>query len=165
MKIIFLKFLYDFFNEDKTKEISSIKGEIISDMFSKENSKVLKTPKESKFKINFTNFINSYKKDNKKKEKEKEKEKENTKKEKENKKEKRKSKDSDNEILKDMNIIENEWENIWIKLSDENKFQGNIKIVNQCMFIYKIKKEDINIEYFFDFMIPLYNINVDIRRK
>ena len=59
MKIIFLKFLYDFFNEDKTKEISSIKGEIISDMFSKENSKVLKTPKESKFKINFTNFINS----------------------------------------------------------------------------------------------------------
>ena len=165
MKIIFLKFLYDFFNEDKTKEISSIKGEIISDMFSKENSKVLKTPKESKFKINFTNFINSYKKDNKKKEKEKEKEKENTKKEKENKKEKRKSKDSDNEILKDLNIIENEWENIWIKLSDENKFQGNIKIVNQCMFIYKIKTEDINIEYFFDFMIPLYNINVDIRKN
>ena len=65
-KIIFLKFLYDFFIGDKTKEISVIKGEIISDMFSKENSPVLKTPKASKFKIKFNNIINSYKKENKK---------------------------------------------------------------------------------------------------
>ena len=46
MKIIYLKFLYDFFIEDKTKEISELKGEIISDMFTKENSNVLKTPKK-----------------------------------------------------------------------------------------------------------------------
>ena len=62
MKIIYLKFLYDFFIEDKTKEISGLKGEIISDMFTKENSEVLKTPKNSKFKISFTNIINSNKK-------------------------------------------------------------------------------------------------------
>ena len=164
MKIIFLKFLYDFFIEDKTKEISVIKGEIISDMFSKENSKVLKTPKGSKFKISFTNIINSYKKENKKsKEKENEKEKE-IKKAPELKKEKKKSKDFDIDFLNEINIIENEWENILIKITDEDQFQGYIKILHQCMFICKEKTDD-NIEQYFDFMIPLYNINVDIRKN
>ena len=150
MKVIFLKFLYDFFIEDKTKEISVIKGEIISDMFSKENSSVLKTPKNSKFKINFTNIINSYKKDNKKvKDKEKDKENE-VKKEKinkkeseklETKKERKKSKDLDYGLINGINIVENKWDNIEIKLTDEEKFMANLKIYNQCLFIYKIQQE------------------------
>ena len=173
MKIIFLKFLYDFFIEDKAKEISVIKGEIISDMFSKENSTVLKTPKASKFKIKFNNIINSYKKENKKiKDNEKERdtkiEKENEiKKEmekKENKREKKKSEDFDNEIINEMNIIENEWENILIKLTDEEKFIGYMKIFNQCLFIYKINPEG-RIQKDFNYMIPLYNINVEIKKN
>ena len=173
MKIIFLKFLYDFFIGDKTKEISVIKGEIISDMFSKENSPVLKTPKASKFKIKFNNIINSYKKENKKtkdteKEKETKIEKENENKKElekqENKKEKKKSKDFDNEMFNEMNIIENEWENILIKLTDEEKFLGYIKITNQCLFIYKINSEG-RIKKDFSYMIPLYNINVEIKKN
>ena len=172
MKVIFLKFLYDFFIEDKTKEISVIKGEIISDMFSKENSSVLKTPKASKFKISFNNIINSYKKENKKlKDKEKDKENE-LKKEKlikkdsqkiENKKERKKSKDSDNGIINGVNIIENKWENIEIKLTDEDKFIGYLKIYNQCLFIYKNKPEK-NMDENFEYIIPLYNINIDIKK-
>ena len=164
MKIIFLKFLYDFFIEDKTKDISVIKGEIISDMFSKENSPVLKTPKASKFKIKFNNIINTYKKI-KEKDNKKEKEMEDKKdQEKSNiKKEKEKFIGFDNEIINDMNIIENEWENIRIKLTDEDKFTGYIKINHQCLFIYKIKPEDNN-QNNFDYMIPLYNINVDIKK-
>ena len=163
MKIIYLKFLYDFFIEDKTKEISELKGEIISDMFTKENSNVLKTPKNSKFKISFPNIINKKPKEKDKKEKEKEKE---IKKEQENKKEKekRKSKDDDMDFLNGVNIIENEFENILIKITDEDKFQGYIKIINQCLFISKIKPEE-NIEECFDFIIPLYNINIDIRKN
>ena len=169
MKIIFLKFLYDFFIEDKEKEISNIKGDIISDMFSKENSTVLKTPKASKFKINFNNIINSYKKENKKvKDKDiedlKKKENDNMKVIENQKNEKKNSKDFDAEILNGMNVIENEWENISIKLTDEEKFNGYLRINNQCLFIYKIKPED-NIEQYFDYMIPLYNLNVDIRKN
>ena len=173
MKIIFLKFLYDFFIGDKTKEISVIKGEIISDMFSKENSPVLKTPKASKFKIKFNNIINSYKKENKKtkdteKEKETKIEKENENKKElekqENKKEKKKGKDFDNEMFNEMDIIENEWENILIKLTDEEKFLGYIKITNQCLFIYKINSEG-EIKKDFSYMIPLYNINVEIKKN
>ena len=166
MKIIYLKFLYDFFIEDKAKDISEIRGEIISDMFTKENSNVLKTPKNSKFKISFTNLINKKPKEKDKKEKdkkEKEKEKE-IKKEQESKKEKRKSKDEDNDFLNGVSIIENEWENLLIKITDEDKFQGYIKIINQCLFICKVKPEE-NIEESFDYIIPLYNINVDIRKN
>ena len=173
MKVIFLKFLYDFFIEDKTKEISVIKGEIISDMFSKENSSVLKTPKNSKFKINFTNIINSYKKDNKKvKDKEKDKENE-VKKEKinkkeseklETKKERKKSKDLDYGLINGINIVENKWDNIEIKLTDEEKFMANLKIYNQCLFIYKIQQEK-NSKENFEYIIPLYNINVDIKKN
>ena len=164
MKIIFLKFLYDFFIEDKMKEISIIKGEIITDMFSKENSKVLKTPKNSKFKISITNIINSYKKENKKtKEKENGKEKE-IKKIQELQKDKKKSIDINNDFLNEINIIENEWENILIKIKDEAQFQGYIKILDQCMFICKEKRDD-NIEQYFDYIIPLYNINVDIKKN
>ena len=166
MKIIYLKFLYDFFIEDKAREISEIRGEIISDMFTKENSNVLKTPKNSKFKISFTNLINKKPKEKDKKEKdkkEKEKEKE-IKKEQENKKEKRKSKDEDNDFLNGVSIIENEWENLLIKITDEDKFQGYIKIINQCLFICKVKPDE-NIEECFDYIIPLYNINVDIRKN
>ena len=168
MKIIFLKFLYDFFIEDKTKEISVIKGEIISEMFSKENSNVLKTPKNSKIKIKFNNIINSYKKEIKKikeKEKDKDKEREN-KKELKNKKEleNKKSKDFENELIMEMNIVENDWDNISIKLTGEEKFNGYIKIINQCLFIYKKKPEDIS-EDNFDYIIPLYNINVELRKN
>ena len=163
MKIIYLKFLYDFFIEDKTKEISGLKGEIISDMFTKENSEVLKTPKNSKFKISFTNIINSNKKP-KDKDKEKDKKEKDLKKEQKNKEEKRKSKDEDLEFLNGLYIIENEWDNITIKITDENVFQGYIKIINQCLFISKANPEE-NIEDCFDYIIPLYNINIDIRKN
>ena len=63
-----------------------------------------------------------------------------------------------------MNIIENEWENILIKLTDEEKFLGYIKITNQCLFIYKINSEG-RIKKDFSYMIPLYNINVEIKKK
>ena len=47
MKIIFLKFIYDFFFTDQNKElVSPISSEIIKNMFSKDHSKVLKTPKK-----------------------------------------------------------------------------------------------------------------------
>ena len=169
MKIIFLKFLYKFFIEDENKEISDIKRDIISDMFRKDLSPVSQasqippvptTPKSSKFKISFNNLINSYKKEKKQpKDKEKDKEKE---KDKDNKK-KVKNKELDNEIFTDINIIDNIWEDISIKLPDEEQFKGTIKIVHQCMFISRNKQEN-NIEELFDYVIPLYNINVNIKK-
>ena len=138
MKIIFLKFIYDFFFTDQNKElISPISSEIIKNMFSKDHSLVLKTPKKKtkhKSKLSSGSLTGSYKSENKK----------------------------DNYIENDEPIIvDNEWDDIYIKLTDEKGFNGYLKIVYQCLFISRIKPT-INIEDDFDYVMPLYNINVDI---
>jgi hypothetical protein len=49
MKIIFLKFIYDFFITEQNKEIKSpIQPEIIKTMFGKEQSEILRTPKKKR---------------------------------------------------------------------------------------------------------------------
>ena len=148
MKIIFLKFIYDFFILDPTKEIiSPIKFEIITDMFSKENSTILKTPKRSSKRI--IKFSNKSLNNSNKREKED--------------KEKDKDKDKESNFEGDTIVIDNEWENISIQLTEEKKFNGYIKICSQCLFINKIKPL-INIEEEFDFVVPLYKINMDITK-
>ena len=142
MKIIFLKFIYDFFILDSTKEIiAPIKFEIITDMFSKEDSTLLKSPKTnskhlSKLSSKSLNGSN-------KKEKE--------------------DKDKGSNFENDTIVVDNEWENISIQLTEEKKFTGYIKISSQCLFINKIKPL-INIEEDFDFVVPLYKINMDITK-
>ena len=153
MKIIFLKFIYDFFMMENTKEIiSPIQFEIITDMFSQENSTILKTPKKSPKRA--SKSLNDNKNGSNKKSDKKEKNKE---------KEKEKDKDKENIFDLDTVVIENEWEDIEIQLTDEEKFNGYIKISSQCLFINK-KKPLINLEEDFDYVIPLYKINVDITK-
>ena len=140
MKIIFLKFIYDFFTNEQSKEIvSPIPQEIIKNMFSKEYSNVLKTPKKkSKYikKSSSDSFSGSNKSENK----------------------------NDNKFEDDdAIIIDNEWDDVNIKLTDEKSFNGYIKIIFQCLFISKIKPT-INIEDDFDYVIPLYKINYDITK-
>ena len=139
MKIIFLKFIYDFFISEQNKEIiSPIQPEIIKNMFSKEQSSVLKTPKKNKkYKSKLSNdSANSS-----------------------NKSENKKQKIFDDNII----MIENIWENLKIKITDEKEFNGYIKIIYQCLFINKNQLLS-NIEEDFDFVIPLYKINMDITK-
>ena len=142
MKIIFLKFIYDFFILDPTKEIiSPIKFEIITDMFSKEDSTLLKSPKSSsKYlrKLSSKSLNGSNKKE-------------------------KKDKDKGSNFEDDTIVVDNEWENVSIQLTEEKKFTGYIKISSQCLFINKIKPL-INIEEDFDFVVPLYKINMDITK-
>ena len=147
MKIIFLKFIYDFFILDPTKEIiSPIKFEIITDMFTKEDSKILKTPKRSSKRLRFSS--KSLHGSNKKEKEDKEKE---------------KDKDKEINFEDETIVIDNEWENILIQLTEEKKFTGYIKIASQCLFINR-SKPSINIEEDFDFVVPLYKINMDITK-
>ena len=140
MKIIFLKFIYDFFILEPNKEINSpIPLEIIKNMFSKEQSKVLVTPKKKKLNSKDSNesFSGSNKSDNNNQE----------------------NNNFENEII----IVENEWDDMPIKLTDEKQFKGYFKIIYQCLFISR-RKPFVNIENDFDYVIPLYKINVDIKR-
>ena len=140
MKIIFLKFIYDFFIPDQNKEIiSPMPREIIKTMFSKEHSTVLKTPKrKSKYvsKHSSDSLSGSNKSENRK--------------------------EINNIMENDALIIDNEWEDISITLTDEKKFNGYIKIKYHCLFISRTKVN--NIENDFDYIIPLYKINVDITK-
>ena len=138
MKFFFLKFIYDFFILEKNKEIiSPMSAEIIKNMFSKDHSLVLKTPKkEKKFlsKSSSKSLSGSNKSENKK----------------------------EDNLEDDLYIIENEWEDVAIQLTNEKQFNGFIKIVSQCLFINR--RKPFRIEEEFDFVIPLYKINVDITR-
>ena len=139
MKIIFLKFIYDFFVLEQNKEIiSPISSEIIKNMFSKDHSSVLKTPKRKEkhiSKLSSGSLNSSSKSENNK----------------------------ENIIENDTIIIDNEWENVIIQLPDEKKFSGFIKIISQCLFINRTKPQ-INIEDDFDYIVPLYKINFDITK-
>ena len=139
MKIIFLKFIYDFFISEQNKEINSpMPVEIIKNMFSKEQSKVLVTPKKKKSDRKSSN--DSYSGSNKSE-----------------------NKQENNNFEDEIIIVENEWDEMPIKLTDEKEFNGYIKIIYQCLFISR-RKPFVNIEDDFDYVIPLYKINVDIKR-
>ena len=107
-------------------------------MFNKEISSVLKTPKKSAknlSKLSSESLNGSNKSENNK----------------------------ENKIENDAIIIDNEWENVSIKLTDEKMCVGFIKIISQCLFINRQKPKS-NIEDDFDYIIPLYKINFDITK-
>ena len=138
MKFFFLLFIYDFFIAEKSKEIiSPIPEEIIKNMFSKDHSTVLKTPKkEKKYQSKSSNESLSGN----------------------NKSENRKKDNNEDDIF----IIDNKWEDVTIQLTDNIQFNGYIKIVSHCLFINR--RKPFKIEEDFDFVVPLYKINVDITR-
>ncbi len=148
MKIIFLKFIYDFFISEQNKEIiSPMKPEIIKNMFSKEQPPIMRTPKKK------TSIIsNKSNKSNKSKSS-------NGSITGNNKNDIKKQKLFDEEII----LVDNVWENVIIQITDEKDFFGHIKIFSQCLFITK-SKSLFNIEEDFDYVVPLYKINMDITK-
>lgn len=139
MKIIYLKFIYDFFTLNTPKEIvSPMDPQIIEFMFSSEKPpSSLVTPKKIK-KINFNENKNNSSASKK-----------------------NSQQDSSDKISEDLddsfNLIDIEWKGIFVKISEIDSFIGNIKIIAQCLFIYKNKDK-------YDYVIPLYGINYNIQR-
>ena len=142
MKIIYLKFIYDFFILNSSKEIiSPMEQDVIEYMFPKEQTVISLTPKKNK-KKNSSGKIN--KSSNKKSLKSPE----------ENSGEKEEENKNEDD---DYNVIEIEWKNIFIQISEDSSFVGNIKIIAQCLFIYKNNDK-------YDYVIPLYGINFQIEK-